>query len=254
MLIFLFCFIFVALGSSLALAIPQPPKSPYAIKAEIERVETYISQLEAKLAGAKTPARRKDLNRLIDITNRRLKKLQEELNSSPPGPSPVEKKPLLPPKETPSKPLENREPLRTIGISGGMIAGVPAVIGEIRIKRPFELRAITLKIDLGYASGKDANSIQRQHFPLIINGIYHLTPPGTPGVNSYLGLGLNLDLWTTDGTTSKMGSMGADIFFGLERNAGAGKMFLEAGYDLLKTGFSPDHQGLGFSVGYRHPW
>ena len=96
--------------------------------------------------------------------------------------------------------------------------------------------------------GEDSDKITRKHALLVIDGIYRLNPPATRGIRSYIGLGINYDVYTTG---QKSGSFGGQAYYGMEGNFGPGQLFAEFGYGTIRTGFSPDYAGLGAVLGYR---
>lgn len=103
---------------------------------------------------------------------------------------------------------------------------------------------------VAYAKGEDSNKDIRQHALVVLDGIYRLSPPWTPGVRSYFGAGLNYDVYTTG---QKMGTVGGEIFYGAEGDAGDnGNLYFEVGYGMIRTGFSPSYKGLTAVVGYRY--
>ncbi len=136
-----------------------------------------------------------------------------------------------------------------IGVSGGDFGGIPAGAGEVRWFEPWGLSSTSLRLGAAYALGADPNGITRKHAIVMIDGIYHLNPVNTPGVNPYLGGGFNYDAYTS-GRLS--GSYGGQVYFGLEAGAlSSGQIFLELGYGKIRTGFSPSTSGLMLTTGFR---
>ncbi|HTY13303.1 MAG TPA: hypothetical protein VMD02_03840 [Candidatus Omnitrophota bacterium] len=162
-----------------------------------------------------------------------------EAPAAVPAPLPVvEAKRVPPPQKT-----------TQMGLAGGCIGGLPAGIAEIRFFEPFGLTATSLRLGAGYADGKDANDIERQHDLLIAEAVYHLNPAYTPGINPYIGGGINFDTWTTGGGS---GSIGGEAYFGLEAGTlSSGQLFIEVGYGKVRTGFSPSNSGLSALAGFR---
>ena len=70
-------------------------------------------------------------------------------------------------------------------------------------------------------------------------------------VENYVGGGLNYVVLTS-GRVS--GSLGGQLFYGIESKGFNGILFGELGIGILRTGFSPDHQGLTLLLGYRTNW
>jgi len=170
----------------------------------------------------------------------------------------VIERPLIVP--APIRPLQNVEPtiaappgqprkVSQIGIAGGYFGGIPAVVGEVRWFEPWGLSSTSLRLGAAYAQGNDPNSITRKHALVMVDGIYHLNPVNTPGVNPYLGAGVNYDAYTT-GRVS--GSIGGEVYFGLEAGTlDSGQVFLELGYGKIRTGFGPSTSGVNLTAGFR---
>ena len=92
------------------------------------------------------------------------------------------------------------------------------------------------------------HKVMRKHALVVLDGIYRLNPHWTRGIKSYVGLGLNYDVYTTG---QKSGDLGYQAFYGVEGTMGFGQMFAEIGYGKIRTGFSPDYSGIGVLVGYK---
>ena len=160
----------------------------------------------------------------------------------PPAPTPVQAAPSLEVvRLVPVAPLKTTQ----LGLAGGLLGGLPAVIGEVRFFEPFGLAATSLRLGAGYAAGNE-----RKHALVLAEGIYHFNPPGTPGINSYVGGGLNYDAYTT-GRVS--GSVGGEVYYGLEAGTlNSGQVYAEVGYGKIRTGFSPSSSGLSVVAGVRY--
>jgi hypothetical protein len=251
-LLIVFFVVFVFSAFSFA---QKQSRSPADIKAEIKRVENHINTLNDKLAEATTPSRTQQLKGMIAMYEQRLSVLESELENVVPGSVPKKTTPQpQPPRIITPPPPQTPEPPRTIGISGGLLANIPAIVVEIRYNNPFNVDDAAVKLGLGFAKGPDGNNNDRQNVPLFITGIYNLVASNTPGLNPYIGGGINLNLASSYNGETRFGAFGADLLFGVSGDVGSGEMFAEVGYDLIRTGYSPDYQGLGFLLGYRQPW
>ncbi|MBU0687407.1 MAG: hypothetical protein KKB81_06135 [Candidatus Margulisbacteria bacterium] len=214
---------------------------------ELDAVRNYTRQLELKLAKANDVNKRRQLESLIQKQRIREAKLIREIEG--PGPEPVVQ-PVTPVKEpkliviTP----EEKRPTLEMGLGVGLVAGMTGAIGNIRFNDPMDIKRGTLKVGLGYAQGADTAGLTRKHVILFVDWIYRLVPFGNRGIWSYLGGGFNYDAYTT-GQVS--GSAGGQAYYGIEGRAGAGSYYAEAGYGLVRTGFSPNYSGVTLLVGYR---
>lgn len=157
------------------------------------------------------------------------------------------KKTLLAPKPKPM-PKINYPPLE-LGISLGLIANIPGGYAELRWNRPLDLDPVGIKTGVAYADGKDANGVERRHALIFADGVWHLNPPGTDGVGTYIGGGLNY-LVLTSGHIS--GAVAGEAYFGLESRMGKTEfLYAEFGFGAIRTGVSPSYKGLNATVGYQ---
>ena len=207
---------------------------------EMKAVKAYVKSLEAKKRGARRPARIRKIEEMIKAQNRRLRKLEVEVDV--PGGRPV-----IPGGKKPVRPMA-KQARTEIGVVGGMLASMIGGGAEIRFHNPFDLISTTLRITGNYAQGTDSDSVARRHVIMGVDWMYRLNPPHTRGIKSYVGLGANYNVYTS-GRVS--GTLGGQAFYGVEGSAGGGNMFFEVGYGLVRTGFSPNFMGINAIVGYR---
>lgn len=134
-----------------------------------------------------------------------------------------------------------------IGASSGLLAGATAFLGEARIPLRYVYGPATssFRVALGYAQSKDGT---RRYIPLQLDGILNFPPGIISGIENYLGMGLNYVLLTSGRTA---GTIGGEVFYGVESEGFGGKLFGEMGYGMLRTGFSPMHNGVSLLIGYR---
>lgn len=195
------------------------------LDAEIERIEAEVSLIKSLQVGA-----------------------------APPPPPPPRRRPMpprpRPPKPSPRpRPAQPRMKMTQIGLSGGYVAGIPGAIADIRFHNPFALLRTSTRLGACYAQGKDTAGITRKHALLMLDGIYRLNPPHAQGLRSYIGVGLNYDVYTT-GQTS--GDLGYQAYYGIEGGPfGGGQTFFEVGYGKIRTGFSPEYTGVTALMGFR---
>ncbi|MDD4179646.1 MAG: hypothetical protein PHH14_06345 [Candidatus Margulisbacteria bacterium] len=134
------------------------------------------------------------------------------------------------------------------GLAFGSFGSARGTIVELRRNDPFNVAATTVRFGAGYVLGEDTDHIMRHHYLLVLDGIYRLQPPQRQGVRSYFGAGLNFDLLTSD---NRSGSLGGQFYWGGEVTFARGTLFLEAGYGLIRTGYSAPTRGMNLLFGYR---
>lgn len=239
------------------------------INRQITKIQKEIKRLEKKLEGISSPSRRIKIKELIAGHKARIGKLEteeEELLKAafqeisgpaiqvtatpevlPYIPEDSEEEPL--PKEMDEGGAEKRFRFE-IGGSTGFFAAATGAIGEIRIALPFVFgpATSTLRLAGGLAQSEDRN---RRYAPLFIDGILNFPPGWFTDVENYFGAGLNYVVLTSGG---KAGTIGGEIFYGVESTGFGGKLFGELGWGILRTGFSPSHRGFIILVGYRRDW
>ncbi|MFC1511272.1 hypothetical protein ACFL5U_02690 [Candidatus Margulisiibacteriota bacterium] len=134
-----------------------------------------------------------------------------------------------------------------VGGSVGVFAGATSVSGEIRfpLLHVFGPARTSVRVAGGFAQSGDTG---RRYVPVHLAGIFNFPAGWFTGVENYLGAGLNYVVYTTGRTT---GSIGGELFYGVESEGFGGKLFGEMGYGMLRTGFSPSHKGMTLLVGYR---
>lgn len=214
-------------------------------------VRSYINKLERKLRNAKKRERIRKIEKMIKAERRRLQRLEGGIGEGPGKPiKPVPgDRPVKPIKPIGKKPMPKKELARTeLEGSVGLVGGMTGVLGGIRFHNPFDLISTSLRVAAIYAQGNDTDSTMRKHAIIAIDAMYRLNPPRTRGFRSYIGLGANYDVYTT-GRVS--GTLGGQAFYGIEGDAGGGVMYLELGYGLVRTGFSPNYSGINALIGYR---
>lgn len=89
---------------------------------------------------------------------------------------------------------------------------------------------------------------ERRYLPLQIDGILNFPAGWITGEDNYVGAGINYTLITTGRTA---GTFGGEIFYGVVSEGFEGYLFGELGYGTLRTGFSPQQEGVSLLVGYQ---
>jgi len=241
-LIFLLVVLFLPLAG---LAQPIEANREIEIQETIIKIEDEVERLEGKLRVAKEPDRIQALKDLIGGHRARMKKLNEELAvlAMPTVEVVVE---VVPEKEEVKEPWIKFQ----FGGMGGVLAGTTGMFAEMRFPLSYVYGPATsaLRVAGGYAQSEDAG---RRYVPLQIDGVLNFPPGHFTGVENYIGAGLNYVLITTGRTP---GTIGGEIFYGVDGDGFGGKIFAELGYGIIRTGFSPSHRGLSVLVGFRKNW
>ncbi len=196
---------------------------------------------------AKYPAREAVYDELLNGHRAKLERLEQKLKElqSPPEisvPVTLEAEEV---KQEESSP-ERKLPFE-IGGSFGALAGATCVNAEARFNLPYVLKAANTssRISLGYAYARDDS---RKYVPLCADVMLNIPPGKITGMDNYLGVGLNYVVITSGRVP---GTIGGQMFYGVEAEGFGGKVFGELGYGILRTGFSPSHGGVTLLIGYR---
>lgn len=147
-------------------------------------------------------------------------------------------------------------------ISLGYIAGKSVIAGRADIILADMLgmgpmvglsdKAVTWKIGLGGASGKDVSDVEKKAIPLFVDGVINLPADLLGGVESYIGGGINYVLY---GSEKKSGSIGGQVYAGIQGDLGlGGKSFVEVAYSIIRSGTGSlvqpySMKGIGINVG-----
>ena len=224
--------------------------SPAEKKETIRVLDAKLFRIKTRIKQVRSARERAQLNAEIWRIEKELELLRVSLAMAPP-PGP----PLVPPGQIRPlpRPLPKPRALRPrspqVGLSVGFMGGIPGALGELRFFEPFDLVSTSLRLGVAYAQGEDSDKVMRKHALILLDGIYRLNPHTTPGIRSYIGLGLNYDAYTTG---QKSGDLGGHAFYGVEGGRyWGGQLFFEIGYGTIRTGFSPDYQGLTALLGYK---
>jgi hypothetical protein len=160
--------------------------------------------------------------------------------------------PILKPPEIALEAKPGRVPWLTleIGTVAGLFSASTGAFGEIRLPMRYVVGPATSSFRLagGLAQSED---MSRRYAPIQIDAILNFPAGYFTGVENYLGAGLNYVVLTSG---MKPGSIGGQMFYGVESTGFGGKLFGELGYGILRTGFTPSHRGITAMVGYRRQW
>ncbi len=120
-------------------------------------------------------------------------------------------------------------------------------MAEARLPLPYIIgpARTTCRVAAGLAQSV---GMDRKYLPLYFDLIFNFPPGIITGTQNYVGAGLNYSVLTTG---KKQGSIGGELFYGVEGEGFGGKVFGEVGYGMLRTGFSPSQRGVILLVGYR---
>jgi hypothetical protein len=133
---------------------------------------------------------------------------------------------------------------------GDMILDDPMGIGPML---GLSSKAVSWKIGLGGATGKDINDLTKKAIPLFVDGIISIPADVMGGIESYVGGGVNYVLY---GSESKGGSYGGQIYYGIQGDVGlGGKSYAELAYSIIRSGTSLKEpysmKGIGINFGTR---
>jgi hypothetical protein len=135
------------------------------------------------------------------------------------------------------------------GISLGLLAGIPGASVEYKWNQPLEIDPFSLKAGVMYAQGKDPAGAERKNALVFLDGIYRFSSPVKRDNGVYLGGGLNYLAYTTG---QVQGAVGGEIYIGIDSLIRKTEsVYVELGYGLIRTGFSPDFNGWNAMIGYR---
>lgn len=228
-------------------------------KTQISKLQQEIVRLKKKLAATKAKKIRVDILGKIDVAQAQINKINNSLYPKS-VPAPEIKTPQLKsmfeaaPEEATTPEKEGLKKTKRgfsyeVGGVYGLFAGATAFLGEARFPLRYVLGpAVTsVRVAAGLAQSKN---MDREYVPLNLDLIFNFPPGWFTGVENYIGAGLNYVVLTSG---SKQGTIGGEVFYGVESEGFGGIVFGELGYAYLRTGFSASHKGVTVLVGYRKP-
>ena len=223
---------------------------------KIDRLEKELKLLKSKAAKVTSQGDK-------ELLNKRIIAAQKELDQQFAPPSKTNRAKMATPysnlnnkpvpkikiKQKPTGATESLPPIE-YGLNAGLIASIPGIQAELRWNRFSHFKGVCLKTGLGYAQGDDSNKQTRKNFYLYSDLLYELTPPRSNGTGAYFGAGVNYLAYTT-GRVS--GTFGGQVYAGLQGFFLKHRvLYVEIGYGMLRTGFSPSFKGLTATVGVRN--
>ncbi len=226
-------------------------------KAQIVKYQKEINRLQAKLKKTKDLRTRNITIATIDLYKDRIKKIKDKLYKKP-QPAAVaspEVMPIVIPPETEEavaragqEPAAKKPALFEMGAAIGVFAGGNAnLIAEARA--PLRLVLGPARLGIRAAVGYVQDPVTSRKFvPVIADLLFNFPPGWFTGTNNYIGFGLNYTALTTGRVA---GTVGGELFYGVESEGFGGTVFGEVGYAILRTGFSPSRRGLTVMIGYR---
>jgi len=242
-------------GVSLAQALS--PKEVANYKAQIGKNQKEIARLKKKLAVTEAKQMRIVIMDKIDMFQGQINKIERQLYPKPAPQPKVFIPKVVPIAEVITEEAAVREEEKTIkrgfyhevGGAYGFFAGATAFLGEVRFPVRLVLGPATtsFRVSTGLAQSSDAS---QRYVPVNFDLIFNFPAGWFTGVNNYIGAGLNYVVLTSE---QKSGTVGGEIFYGVESDGFGGIVFGEIGYAYLRTGFSPSHKGLNCLVGFRKP-
>lgn len=242
-------------GAGFAQALSKEQIARY--KVQISKFQQEITRLKKRLAVTKANKKRIDILDQIDVNQAQINKLNKLLYPKP-VPKPEVKVPLANPtfeatsEEAIAPEGEGLKKVKKgfgfeVGGVYGFFAGATTLLGEVRFPLRYVLGpAVTsVRAATGLAQSRGTD---RKYVPLNLDLIFNFPPGYFTGVENYLGAGLNYVVLTSG---RKQGTIGGEIFYGVESEGFGGMVFGELGYATLRTGFSDSHDGVTVLLGYR---
>lgn len=231
-------------------------------KAQIVKLQKEVARLKKKLAKTKLKRIRTEILDKIDLYQIQMGKLKKQLlpkaaekparrvSATAEAIATVEAAPeeigaLLEVEEKPKRAARHE-----VGGVTGVFAGATIFMGEVRfpLKFIFGPATTSVRLSTGLAQSRETD---RRYIPLNLDLIFNFPPGWFTGVENYLGAGLNYILLTSE---SKQGTVGGEVFYGVQSEGFGGMLFGELGYAYLRTGFAGTHKGVSVLIGYRKTW
>ena len=249
LLIFFSLFFF----ASFTLAQPTSNNLPTDKQVMVTKLKKEIQRLTKAAAAAKNKSKAAALKNDITQYQARLDQLLKEIKAEaamPPVTSEVvsiETAEVVAVEGKEEK-LEQEKKWRfEAGIDAGVFGGGSIWLLETRFPLAYILGPT--KTTFRFATGlAQSVGIDRKYLPLNFDLIFNFPPGIITGTQNYIGAGLNFPILTTGKT---QGTIGGEIFYGVEGDGFSGKIFGEVGYGMLRTGFSPSQRGVNLLIGYR---
>jgi hypothetical protein len=253
-LFFLLLLLLIISTPSFAQEIEDNESKILEINEKIVKIEAEIIRLDEKLLMTDSKGKEIQLQGIIDSHKKRIERLRTELSALDKEETPEEipEISLEVSPEVKEEIIPEKEPRIKFEIGGlaGLFAGSTSFIGELRydLKSVYGAATTTLRLAGGFSQSED---MTRRYAPVFIDLILNYPPGIFSGVNNYIGLGLNYTVLTSGQVA---GSIGGELFYGVESEGFGGKLFGEMGYGVLDTGFGPQSKGITLLIGFRRDW
>lgn len=132
----------------------------------------------------------------------------------------------------------------------GLFGDTTGVLAEVDFPARLIIGPATTAIR--FSCGLTQNQeMTRRFVPVCFDLLLNFPAGYITGVENYIGAGLNYLALTTGRT---QGTIGGEVFYGVESEGFGGDVFGEIGYSLMRTGFSNSEKGLTVMVGYKGIW
>lgn len=231
----------------------------------------YLKLLDEKIirhrkAGNAAVVKKLQADKKSTIARMKVWKAESEAAAAPPPPPPPPRRVAPPP---PPRPVAKPAPAGLFGwglntgYTVGYLAGKSVVVGrgDLILADPMGIgpmmglgeKAVSWKLGLGGAMGKDINDVEKKAIPLFIDGVIAIPAEVMGGVESYVGGGVNYVVY---GSEKLAGSYGGQIYYGIQGDVGLGGMsYAELNYSIIRSGSDAGHdvpysmKGVGISFG-----
>jgi hypothetical protein len=258
--ILLFVFLLI---TSAGFAAKLPIKAIKSYKKQVVNYQKEINRLNVRLKKAKAKQLRLDIKDKIDLNQAKIKKLKNILYPKP-AKKPIRAVLRRPPTAEANPSLEaspeevitkETVAVRRIGINyeaglhGGVFAGTSGIFAGIRAPLGIVIGPAVTAVRLS-AGLTQTMSTDRRYAPVSLDLVFNFPPGFFSGVENYLGGGLNYPVRTTGG---QAGTVGGELFYGIQSEGFGGIVFGELGFGLLRSGIVPASSGLIVMVGFREP-
>ncbi|MFA4844463.1 MAG: hypothetical protein WC632_05890 [Candidatus Margulisiibacteriota bacterium] len=230
-------------------------------QAGIKQLQKQISVLKARLAKAKKKQLKADILDKIDLLQAKLAKLKAKIapqkkslqkpitrRAATDALASLEAGPEEQVHSSPEAEVKPRSRFRhEVGVTYGFFAGLTSVLGEVRVplRIVFGPATVNFRLATGLAQGRVDG---RRFVPVNLDLIFSFPPGWFTGVENYLGCGLNYVALTSG---MKQGTVGGEVYYGVESEGFGGTVYGELGYAIVQTGFSPSYKGMTVLLGYR---
>jgi hypothetical protein len=243
-----------------------------SLDAKVAKIEAEILRLEGRLEAIEDEAKITQILSLIEDHEAHLAKLKKRLTelikppveeTTPAVPEAVPEveevveatdevivQPELVAEPGRAEPEPGRRFEFQIGGMAGLFAACTTALGEVRFPLPYIFGPATSSMRLagGLCQSEDMST---RYAPIHVDCILNFPAGWFTGVENYLGGGLNYVLRMTGPET---GTIGAEIFYGVESRGFGGMLFGEMGYGALRSTQVPSHRGISVMLGYRRDW